>query len=277
MLAFDSNLAGFAHSAYTFGCESHVIDSALAGVSMPPGALLMLLQRGVLYTEAELCAPQDDSPERTLIEPLTLVEAVMPDATTQQGWMRLKHKFQINNQSPTMTTNNSGVASTPSTTANNAAPSSTSAHDENTPSTSAGAIGQHHQHHQLSTTSVANHLPPNYKVTNGQPNSAIQANNSVGGPPHSKYPKMNAAHQNGPVPLQQPHLSTIVNSVGSQHQQPIQSTPGGVYSMEVDGELATSRSGLREIQKDRVMYLKGHESEVFICAWNPKNDYLASG
>ncbi|VDN00729.1 unnamed protein product [Thelazia callipaeda] len=32
-----------------------------------------------------------------------------------------------------------------------------------------------------------------------------------------------------------------------------------------------------EISRDKVRYLKGHDSEVFICTWNPKNDLIASG
>lgn len=32
-----------------------------------------------------------------------------------------------------------------------------------------------------------------------------------------------------------------------------------------------------EIPSNRVTVLSGHESEVFICSWNPVQDYLASG
>lgn len=39
--------------------------------------------------------------------------------------------------------------------------------------------------------------------------------------------------------------------------------------MEVDREV--------EIPQSKAMVLRGHESEVFICAWNPVNDLLASG
>ena len=32
-----------------------------------------------------------------------------------------------------------------------------------------------------------------------------------------------------------------------------------------------------EIPPERASVLKGHDSEVFICAWNPREDLLASG
>lgn len=39
--------------------------------------------------------------------------------------------------------------------------------------------------------------------------------------------------------------------------------------MEVDGDV--------EIPPSKATVLRGHESEVFICAWNPVSDLLASG
>lgn len=40
-------------------------------------------------------------------------------------------------------------------------------------------------------------------------------------------------------------------------------------NMEVDGSI--------EIPPSKATVLRGHESEVFICAWNPATDLLASG
>lgn len=40
-------------------------------------------------------------------------------------------------------------------------------------------------------------------------------------------------------------------------------------NMEVDGSI--------EIPPSKATVLRGHESEVFICAWNPTTDLLASG
>lgn len=47
------------------------------------------------------------------------------------------------------------------------------------------------------------------------------------------------------------------------------STPAPADSMEVDQSI--------EIPASKATVLRGHESEVFICAWNPSTDLLASG
>jgi len=51
--------------------------------------------------------------------------------------------------------------------------------------------------------------------------------------------------------------------------------------MEVDepttGANAGSNASTVEIPASKATKLRGHESEVFICAWNPTTDLLASG
>lgn len=51
--------------------------------------------------------------------------------------------------------------------------------------------------------------------------------------------------------------------------------------MEVDeqqpGTGAGSNASVVEIPASKATKLRGHESEVFICAWNPTTDLLASG
>jgi transducin (beta)-like 1 len=40
---------------------------------------------------------------------------------------------------------------------------------------------------------------------------------------------------------------------------------------------AAQSEPVNEIPDNEVSVLKSHTSEVFICAWNPKSDLLASG
>jgi len=48
------SFAGFVHSAFTFGLESHVGQSNINSALVPPAALLTILQKGLQYTEAEI-------------------------------------------------------------------------------------------------------------------------------------------------------------------------------------------------------------------------------
>jgi len=45
--------AGYIHSAFAFGHESHIYRSTIDGSQIPPGALLSFLQRGLSYVEIE--------------------------------------------------------------------------------------------------------------------------------------------------------------------------------------------------------------------------------
>ena len=46
--------AGFQHSAFTFGLESHIHQASINGTLVPPGALISVLQKGLQYVEAEV-------------------------------------------------------------------------------------------------------------------------------------------------------------------------------------------------------------------------------
>jgi transducin (beta)-like 1 len=59
MIADGRVFAGFLHSAYMFGIESHISQSNINGALVPPAALLSIIQKGLQYTEAEISVGED--------------------------------------------------------------------------------------------------------------------------------------------------------------------------------------------------------------------------
>jgi hypothetical protein len=74
--------SGFYHSAYVFGQESHISQSNINGALVPPRALISIIQKGLLYVEAEIATGEDGN-ERS-IECLSLIDAVMPDVVVSR-------------------------------------------------------------------------------------------------------------------------------------------------------------------------------------------------
>jgi len=149
---------GFQHSAYTFGIESHISQSNINGALVPPAALISIIQKGLHYTEAEICVGEDGSEQR-LTESLSLIDAVMPEI-----------------------------------------------------------VASRQNQNQQKQTVVKNDT----QETNGEEGTA-----------------------------------TVTPAVTS------------TETVELDSSI--------EIPAEKSTILKGHESEVFICAWNPTTDLLASG
>ena len=50
---------GFMHSAFSFGHESHLNRSSIDGSSVPPGALIAYIQKGLQYAEIEAHIHED--------------------------------------------------------------------------------------------------------------------------------------------------------------------------------------------------------------------------
>jgi hypothetical protein len=77
-----------------------------------------------------------------------------------------------------------------------------------------------------------------------------------------------------------PHHNLVVPNIGHSFHPLIQSsTPALNAGTNSNSALFVPLSSLKtvEIPLSRVTVLSGHDSEVFICAWNPVQDLLASG
>ena len=65
-------LTGFRHSAFTFGCESMVAKSNINGSKIPPGQLVNIIQKGIMYANLERSV-SDDGTDVPSTEPFSLL------------------------------------------------------------------------------------------------------------------------------------------------------------------------------------------------------------
>ncbi|XP_057301743.1 F-box-like/WD repeat-containing protein ebi isoform X2 [Hydractinia symbiolongicarpus] len=79
--------SGYQHSAYSFGIESHVVQSNINGSLVPPGALVNILQKGIQFIEGELCINDDGSLIDNLdsLGNLPLIDAVIPESLADRA------------------------------------------------------------------------------------------------------------------------------------------------------------------------------------------------
>lgn len=128
--------------------------------------------------------------------------------------------------------------------------------------------------------------------------SALKESDAMEVDPHHHHPK-------GSYGSQPPLIRLVPSPPSNQPPQPTQQQPAaslipiisspplipfGLVRTDYPSAPPTSNSqpnppssnsilglGTIEIPSNRVTVLTGHESEVFICAWNPQKDLLASG
>lgn len=92
--------SGFQHSAFTFGLESHIMQSSVNGTGVPPGALVSIVQKGLQYVEAEVTLTEEGNilGENGELEQLSLIDAVLPDTVvTKQAMIADRVLKQENN------------------------------------------------------------------------------------------------------------------------------------------------------------------------------------
>lgn len=216
--------SGFCHSAFVFGQESHISQSNINGALVPPRALFSIVQKGLLYVEAEIATGEDGN-ERS-IECLSLIDAVMPDVVASRK--------QVDSQQKPGSGGVGGVGSGGGGGADGTA--------------SRGSADGHPGH-----GGGGGGLGPSGGV------GASGLGNDDG--------RGNAGHHGdvGPGGGGAGAQGLAHGGRGSMHGH----GGGAGDPMDIDEGI--------EIPPERASVLKGHDSEVFICAWNPREDLLASG
>lgn len=234
---------------------------------MPPAALLSIIQKGLQYTEAEISIGEDGS-ER-MIESLSLIDAVMPDvvAARQQAAHQKAKQDQAANATPAAS-NNRGNSNTPHNGDNNGTAPAANATN--------GDVKANHSVETPTTSSVTPTVATPMDTSTRTPTTAASNNNEDS---NSSVKQLNASSGNTAI-----IAGNAANSASN--PTPPAAVPGGAADPPVAAEQPAgglpAGAGLLgigsiDIPSSRATILRGHESEVFICAWNPTSDLLASG
>lgn len=230
--------SGFQYSAYVFGLESHVSQTNINGALVPPAALISIIQKGLQYAEAEISITEDGvMMEGRFSESLSLVDAVMPDVVLAKQ-QQLQQKILAQKLKEEESNKIKEEVK-----------------EENKEE---GAAGNGDLTNSATETAVSSTDSSTSQVTTST--SASTTNSSANGKAPGKVVKDD---------LKQSDTSNT-NEIGNQQQQNLSEATD--TAMEVDD--STKKIEL-VLKKSTV--LRGHDSEVFICAWNPNQDLLASG
>lgn len=294
--------SGFTHSAYTFGFESHIAQSNIQGSTIPPAALLSIIQKGLQYTEAEISVGEDGS-ER-YIENLSLIDAVMPDivairhreiatATSANG-APINPNNNSNNTNNTINDRQNNTFNLQNNSSNN----TSTAVPVNPSTTGIAGAGKNHSNSINQTNNPADCNNILHNGSSGAPGNDLnkstaataadgginQAANGTLNNSSDPAPNNNRTNQNNPSA----RSSLISGQANNQQNAPNSQNHTILGSGAFAGQANTGASqnpkerGLDGVEHllipdDRATVLRGHDSEVFICAWNPIRDLLASG
>jgi hypothetical protein len=87
-------IAGFLHSAFTFGYESFVHKTNINGNTVPPGALISFVQKGLQYLELEANLNEEGDVADGEFAPLTPHEMLTLDNNELKGVVRERREQQ---------------------------------------------------------------------------------------------------------------------------------------------------------------------------------------
>ncbi|CBJ29893.1 conserved unknown protein [Ectocarpus siliculosus] len=264
--------SGFAHSAFTFAYESQITKSSVAEAQVAPGMLITFLQKGLAYVGIEEHLNEDGSESRCDVD-FSLLKAhvcgVRRNAVEGGGSGSGKKKRGADDDND---------------------------NDNNRRGAGAGGEGFHRGGREGATGgggggSAAGDRSHNDDHTGRETNGGADASGRVGGHGHKGAAAGAAA---GGANMANTGEAMEVDTgeergYGEENGGAGAAAAGGVAAGAVaaNGEGAMGISigdglkggpaGCDEIPDGDVAVLNNHHSEVFMCAWNPKYDLLASG
>lgn len=218
-------------------------SSNINGSIVPSAALLTIIQKGLQYTEAECCVGAEDGLNANATSELpngslSLIDAVMPDLVNS--------------------TREANMAAAAAASAAAAAASAANQQQQQPQQATGQPLQQQQQQQQ---PGPGQHVNGPANGTSGTTPKPVTTN---GVPDVSKF----KSEPGLPIPVSQGPPTSIPNPAYSMSSAPVPME--GIQVQAVRGEFEGE-----EIKNSVV--LRGHDSEVFICAWNPTRDLLASG
>lgn len=255
-----------------------------------------MLQKGLKYTEAEISVDEEGNLHR-LTEGLTLIDAVMPEVVEnrQQKQQAQQVKQEPNSGSVSQPNNATGQQSgstgsgggggsqgsiNTNPIASNPTSGGDSSNNGNNPNNNNGTTGTGSSSLTAQAGGGGNTGPLTQSTqssANADENNSVNSGGNVGNP--SSNNNNTGSNQSNPANANSNASNNASSDPTSMEVDPTNNSGSGSGSnpMNTPGPNTQSGNNNIDIPGSKVTVLRGHESEVFICAWNPSSDLLASG
>ncbi|KAJ0614382.1 putative transcription factor WD40-like family [Helianthus annuus] len=244
--------SGFTHTAFTLGYEAALNKSTLDGNVIPPGALVTFVQKGIQYLELEAnlsCNDSDVDEDFSFIQPIDLIT---------KNVYELQQMIKEKKQNVQKTKNRDNR--------------------EHEQEHSREKDKEHFREKEIEREKERLHVREREKKVEIEREKEQEKEKQIRDKERELEKEKNEREKDKVKQKEKKNEDVTdvrrdEDNVRVQHEENV-ITEGGPDPMEIDNSLA-SMSAL--IPNSDVTVLKGHTSEVFVCAWSPTESLLASG
>ncbi|KAJ0604020.1 putative transcription factor WD40-like family [Helianthus annuus] len=248
--------SGFTHTAFTLGYEAALNKSTLDGNVIPPGALVTFVQKGIQYLELEAnlsCNDSDVDEDFSFIQPIDLITK-----NVYELQQMIKEKKQNVQKTKNREKNRDNR--------------------EHEQEHSREKDKEHFREKEIEREKERLHVREREKKVEIEREKEQEKEKQIRDKERELEKEKNEREKDKAKQKEKKNEDVTdvrrdEDNVQVQHEENV-ITEGGPDPMEIDNSLA-SMSAL--IPNSDVTVLKGHTSEVFVCAWSPTESLLASG